>query len=993
MSARFSRGFFATISSQLQSNRVELRAQHRIKMARSMIAVTNYRTSISCCMAAVLWALVASASGAPPRVGFNDKIRPILTKHCTECHGGVKQASELSFTYPEQVLPPDGWVIEPGKPDESILIERVTSEDEEFRMPPAEHGPALSKRETELLAEWIRQGAKWERPWAFEAPQRHALPQVQSEVWCRSPIDRFIMSRLDEEKLRPNPEASAGAWLRRVSLDLIGLPPTPEERAAFLKDVDERGEAAYSAAVDRLLASPQFGERWASVWLDQIRYADSRGLGFDNRRNIWKYRDWVIDAFNRDLPYDEFTVKQIAGDLLPTPTMDDLVASACQRLTMANDEGGTDDEEFRVEAVLDRVNTVSQAWLGMTFGCARCHDHPYEPVRHDEYYQLAAYFNNTQDSDMNEEHPLVKVPIDPADYAKADDLDKRIATLRRTIWEADDSLASDDRSWRSLREISARTNNATQVEVENKADHAEYYAVGTIVSQTDFTIEAPLVDWSGPLTAIRVTCMPHDPVTALRDSEWGFVLSSVEAKLIDGDGERPLKLAYVIGDEADPILDPQESLNPKSGEGFAAYTRINQPRSAAFVLKEPMDVRPGSRLQVVLRNRKQVNASFSLIARRGHFAVSSNPAFTELLKNANRAQWIERLARLEKKRQAIESTAVPVMRERPDHLRRPTYTFVRGFYLTKDKEVTPNVPASLPGLPAGAAPNRLTLARWIVSPQNPFTARVAVNRFWARLFGAGLVLTEEDFGSTGDAPSHPELLDDLAVRFRTEMGWSVKKLLRELVLSSTYRQDAKRRPELLKRDPANRLLAQGPRMRLGAEVMRDQALAVSGLLSTKQFGPPVYPPIPKGVWKPFQSGDKWNTPPVGDPDRYRRTIYTYTKRTIPYPVVAAFDAPSRETCASRRMPSNTPIQAFVTLNDETFVECAGALAERMIEGGQTLREQLAHGFLLATCRPAREAELDDLSAFVEGLPAGHDELARMTLAASVLLNLDEVITK
>jgi hypothetical protein len=333
------------------------------------------------------------------------------------------------------------------------------------------------------------------------------------------------------------------------------------------------------------------------------------------------------------------------------------------------------------------------------------------------------------------------------------------------------------------------------------------------------------------------------------------------------------------------------------------------------------------------------------------------------------------------------------MRELPDNLQRPTYTFVRGFYLTKDKQVSPNVPASLPALPAGATSDRLALARWIVSPQNPFTARVFVNRFWARLFGAGLVLTEEDFGSTGMPPSHPELLDDLAVRFQTEMGWSVKKLLRELALSSTYRQDAKRRTELAERDPANRLLAQGPRTRLSAEVVRDQALAVSGLLSSKQFGPPVYPPIPEGVWKPFQGSDKWNTAPPGDPDRYRRTVYTYTKRTIPYPVAAAFDAPSRETCTSRRLPSNTPIQAFVTLNDETFVECAAALAKRMIDGGESLRAQLDCGFLLATCRPASAAELGDLAAFVQELPTSHDELARMTLAASVLLNLDEVITK
>ena len=338
----------------------------------------------------------------------------------------MKQAAELSFIYPEQVLPPEGTVVTPGKPEESTLIERVTSQDEDFRMPPAEHSPPLSKDEIALLREWIRQGAVWERHWSFEPPRPQQLPPVANESWCRNGIDRFILARLEREKLEPNKEASPEKWLRRVTLDLIGLPPTLDERTAFLGDLEKRGEPAYAAVVDRLLASPHFGERWASVWLDQVRYADSRGLGIDSRRNIWKYRDWVIDAYNRDLPFDEFTIEQLAGDLLPDPTMDDLIASACQRLTQSNDEGGTDDEEFRVEAVIDRVGTTWQAWEGMTFGCARCHDHPYEPFRHDEFYEFAAFFNNTQDCDVNEEYPLLQAPLNRADYDRARELDRQI---------------------------------------------------------------------------------------------------------------------------------------------------------------------------------------------------------------------------------------------------------------------------------------------------------------------------------------------------------------------------------------------------------------------------------------------------------------------------------------------------------------------------------------------------------------------------------------
>jgi hypothetical protein len=412
-----------------------------------------------------------------------------------------------------------------------------------------------------------------------------------------------------------------------------------------------------------------------------------------------------------------------------------------------------------------------------------------------------------------------------------------------------------------------------------------------------------------------------------------------------------------------------------------------------FVLKSAVDVPAGARLKVTLEQRRQIVASFSLIARRGHLAVSGDPSFTKLLADPDHSSQRNQLAELKKEREEISSTPLPVMRERQAEFRRPTHVFARGMYLSKDKEVTADVPGSMPPFAKDVTHDRLAMARWLVSPENPLTARVAVNRFWARLFGIGLVATEEDFGSSGELPSHPELLDHLALRFQQDFDWSTKKLLRELVLSSAYRQDSKRRRELADRDPQNRLVAQGPRTRLPAEIVRDQALSVAGLLSDKQFGPPVYPPIPDGVWRPFESGDKWNTPSRRDPDRYRRTVYTYMKRSIPYPVAAAFDAPSREVCAPRRLQSNTPIQAFMTLNDATFVECAAALAKRMTASGDSLRQQLEHGFLLATCREPSDAELDDLEKFVNAMPSDRSQKTRMKLVASVLLNLDEVITK
>ena len=921
-------------------------------------------------------------------VRFDRDVRPIFNAHCAACHGGVREAAGLNLIFEDSVR----TVVEPGEPGFSDLLDRVADPDDETRMPPPGHGPRLSDEEVGVIAAWIERGAAWRRHWAFEPPVAHAPPDVSDPAWCRGPVDRFILAELDAAGLSPNPPAAPDRWLRRVSLDLVGLPPTVGERDEFLAALARDGDRAYDAAVDRLLADPHFGERWASVWLDQVRYADSRGLGQDGRRTAWPYRDWVVDALNRDLPFDEFTVKQLAGDLLPGAGVDDRVATVASRLTQSNEEGGTDDEQFRTEAVLDRVNTTWQVWQGLTMGCVQCHSHPYDPVRHAEFYAAAAFFDDTADADRSDEFPTLAVPTDPRDYRRAGDLDARIEPLRRRLWAAGADLLNDPAAWRAPAELTAAVAGSPGIEVDAGSPGGPAYRLtGTVARNTAVTLTAALPDDLGTLTAVKFTGLPVDAEAALKDAEWGFTVSHVLAELIPPAGDAvPVTFAEAIGDEPDPARDPADSLNQNNPWGFGPYTKMRRARSAAFVVKDPPAVAAGSRLKITLRFDVFELAAFPMVARRGRVEVSGDGRFADLKTdpalNAARAE----LAASRAERRAIPSVAVPVMRELEPHLARPTHRFGRGNMLDKLEEVSAGTPAALPALP-GANPTRLDFARWLVSGGNPLTARVTANRLWGRTFGTGLVRTEEDFGSSGEPPSHPALLDDLAVRFEGGYRWSVKRLLRELVLSATYRQSAAAPPELLTVDPENRLLARGPRKRLPAETLRDQALRAAGLLTDRLHGPPARPPIPDGVWAPF-SGDQWETPPPGDPGRYRRSVYTYVKRSIPHPLMASFDAPSREFCAARRPDSNTPTQALMTLNDATFTEAAAALAACMAEAGESPRDRLRAGFLRVCGRAPASRELDALAELyvrVAALPAGPPPLE---VAAGVLLNLDEALT-
>lgn len=816
------------------------------------------------------------AAAAPAPVDFNYDIRPILSAKCYACHGqdGAARKAKLRLDVREDALREhdDGTPIVPSDTKASALVQRITSHDPEEIMPPPKEGQPLTAREVDLLSRWIAQGAEYKQHWAWQAPARPPVPSVGS---VRNPIDAFILARVQAAGLHASPEADRHTLLRRVSLDLTGLPPSPEEVLAFTSDA---APEAYERAVDRLLASPRFGEKWARMWLDLARYADSTGYGSDALRlNIWPYRDWVIAAFNRNLPYDRFTIEQLAGDLLPQPAHDQLVATAFHRNTMTNIEGGTIDEEYRVAAVKDRIATTAQVWMGLTLQCAQCHTHKFDPISQREYYQTYAIFNQTEDADRKDEAPTLPMPPIAEETAHK-------AALETAVKDAEQKLA----------------------EAQAKSD-------------------AELETWEAGL-----------------DKE-----------------KAPAEIAAILA------VAPEQ-------------------RDAA-------------------QKKKLVEH---------HRALA--PAIGTLDKA---------LATKRKDLAAFKPLAVPVMRELAADKRRETHLLTKGNYLAPAEKLEPALLTAFGPAPEAPAPTRLEFAQWLVSPGNPLTARVAVNRFWAQLFGTGIVETEEDFGTQGALPSHPELLDWLAVTFRSSaaeggLAWDMKALLKLIVTSATYRQSSRVLPEHLEKDARNRLLSHYPRHRLEAEQLRDQALAVAGLLSSKIGGPSVYPPQPEGLWRvAFNGGENAYKTSTGE-DRYRRGLYTIWRRTMPYPSMTTFDAPSRESCTLRRQPTNTPLQAFVTLNDPCFVECAQAFARRIVkDGGATPGSRVRWALEVALARPATEAQIASLSRLMEAemahfkedaadatklatsatqpLPAGADpvELAAWTVVANTVLNLDAFLTR
>lgn len=927
---------------------------------------------------------------AAESVRFARDIRPILAKHCTACHGGVKEAGNVSFIYREKALgigKSGEFPIVPGKPADSDMLRRLRSNDPDEVMPKPKHGPPLAAAEIELIERWISQGAEWEDHWSFILPKEATLPAISDEKWPAAALDRFVMQRLDQEKLKPAAEASPGEWLRRVTFDIIGAPPTSEDLAAYLLGNQQDPAAARIAVVDRLLGSTHFGERWASVWLDLARYSDTYGFEKDPHRDIWPFRDWVIRAFNEDMPYNQFTIEQLAGDLLPNATADQRLATAFHRNTQTNTEGGTDDEEFRVAAVIDRVSTTWTTWQATTFACVQCHSHPYDPIEHEEFYQFTAFFNNTADCDQDNDSPQMKIAADPAQTETASVLEITIRDLRSQLNEAGRALAESASSWNIFTPDTFAPSHGKLILATDGTIHSE----GTLPVGSVHKVSGPAQSF----TAVRLNILP-DHADPKKWPERGSVVTRFRAALIDAAGSvTEVAMKEVFVDRLNGFLEP----NPNGNVG--GFPKLDGPRWAVFVPEQPVQASPGTRLEISLVQKSETAGSQATPVRNFSFQISNIAQWTHLVNDPQRlSTWMSR-KEIANQWKSLQGTMVPVMVEQQA---RDTRVFARGNRLSKEQTVTPGVPKLLAGSAAKSGMTRLDMARWIASAENPLTARVMVNRLWGELFGIGIVQTAEDFGTSGTPPSHPELLDHLALRFVNDHHWSMKAILREIVLSSTYRQTHRVSKTLVEQDPSNRLLARGPRNRLTAEMVRDQALTVGGMLSAKMYGPPVFPPQPDGIWSSIYNGKKW-VESTGE-DRFRRGVYTYHKRTSGFPGFLAFDAPSRDVCSARRMTSNTPLQALVTLNDPAHIEAAQGFAKQMTAHSPDLPKQLAFGIercTQQTASPAMLVELEklhaDAMASYQQAPAESVKLAEspaaaaLVLTANTILNLDSALNR
>jgi hypothetical protein len=1037
--------------------------------------------AISLAAAGILWiAWPHAISFSRKPVDFSRDIRPIFNQNCTSCHGGVRQKNGVSFIFREEALgtgKSGRRTIVPGNPDASELMARVTSKDPDVRMP--YHAPALPPEQIALLRRWIKEGAKWTDHWAFVAPKPQPLPVVKRAHWVRQPLDRFVLARLEKESLQPSPEASKAELLRRASLDLTGLPPTAEEEAAYLADTSPN---AYEKQVDRLLASPAYGERWASMWLDLARYADTMGYEADRRRpGVWPYRDWVIEAYNKNIPYDQFVTKQLAGDLLPNATFEDRIATSFHRQTPNNQEGGTDDEEFRTIAVIDRVATTWSVLNGVTMNCVQCHSHPYDPIRHAEYYKSFAFFNTSNDADLDDDVPVLRVPKDKGCYGEASQIQQEIAERIHSQEEADRAMVA-KAEWQPAPIVVAAANEIEVLEskipnLENqlaktktkklppkekteaikgaldnlnvaKKRLAHAKAVGGPAKTFHIQDGMAFADATTPpesfyeltastnlpvVNAIRIEVPPADAERARHTPENGFIVDEVRAWVRQPDGHKErISFRYFLHDsETELETAISDSVNEKNShkkkelaDGFAADSKLFHTRWLVGVPAVPQRLVAKARIEVDLKQTDDINSKPAL-AQRVKLSFSNDPYWVSLVQEPSRGKNIARLQDLERTLAKIPTVRLPVMTEEQAYERRATLEFERGNFMTKvGPDLTPDVPGIFPKLPDGAPRNRLTLAKWFFSPGQPLTARVAVNRYWEELFGTGLVETLENFGSVGEAPSHPELLDWLALHFQNDLHWDMKALLRELATSATYRQSAASTPILTEKDPRNRLLARGPQQRLTAEMVRDQALVAGGLLNRTMGGPPVMPPQPPGVWKSVYNDDDWKN--ASGPDRYRRAIYTFVKRTSGYPSFLTFDASDRDTSLPRRIPTNTPLQALVTLNDPVYQEAAESLAKRVMKetvvsannaSDDLLDARLRYETRLVLSRDPTSRELSVLRAFFEktltmsetpsivpaNMTAGKSslreqqgstkELEALTAVGSVLFNLDAALTR
>jgi hypothetical protein len=999
-----------------------------------------------------------AAQAATAKIDFLRDIRPILSEKCFKCHGpdATVRKGKLRLDRREDALKAGRSgepALVPGNPGASEAIRRILSTEPDDMMPPPRAKNPLGDRERDLLRRWVEQGAEYQVHWAFVPPRQGPLPTVKDAAWPRNPIDHFVLARLEKEGLRPSPPADPYTLVRRLYLDLIGLPPTPEEADAFVRD--PRPDA-YERLVDRLLASPHYGERWARRWLDLARYADTNGYEKDRVRSIWPYREWVIKALNADMPFDRFTIEQIAGDMLPNATPEQRIATGFHRNTMTNEEGGIDVEEFRFHALVDRIGTTGTVWLGLTLGCCQCHSHKYDPFSQHEYYGLFALLNNADEPEMNVPDEAVrdkraeieaKIAAIRADLenrfplpagVKSDGPELRRKHLEERLAAWQEEAAKKAGRWVPLRPgkvVSKK--HATMTVLDDDSVHVS----GDWPNNDTYVVEVPASP--AGITALRLEVLPDPslpeggPGRAPLFQVGDFLLSEFQAAAVPAKGgaERPLRFVSASHSHAKKDTSAALALDGKLDSGWSILGRPGEAHRAVFVLEKPAAEPRGTKLVVTLEQQGihqmtigrfrlwattdvkpaaaldmpcEVEAALAVPAEK-RTAAQRRLLRQHFLQTAPElAAAHKEMAELRKGLPRYPSTLV-MQERRPEHAR-VTYFRQRGEFLKPTEPVAPGVPEVLHPLPRDVPAKRLALARWLVDGQNPLVGRVTMNRHWQAVFGQGIVRTTEDFGTRGEAPTHPDLLDWLAVEL-PRRGWSVKAMHRLIVTSATYRQSSVVTPDLLRRDPQNKLLARGPRLRVEAEMVRDITLRVSGLLSAKLGGPSVFPPQPEGSNERSYGGFQWQT--STGPDRYRRGLYTFLKRTSPYAMFGLFDAPSGEACVPRRDRSNTALQALTMLNDQVVLEAARTLAAST--RGDTPERRVTEMFRRCVTRRPSAEELHEIVAFYEkerehlsahaaeaaklaGGDAKQDrekvvEQAAWTAVARALLNLDETITK
>ncbi|HKD06705.1 MAG TPA: DUF1553 domain-containing protein [Bryobacteraceae bacterium] len=1022
----------------------------------------------------LLLTLVATAAVA--EINFDREVRPILSENCFTCHGpdAKNRMANLRLDVPEGGMVP------------AKVLARITNPDASKRMPPSYSGHTLTAHQIETVKQWITEGAKWQPHWAFVAPKRPDPPAVKDASWVKNPIDNFILERLEKEGLKPSPQADKATLLRRVTYDLTGLPPTIAELNSFLAD---KSPDAYEKRVDALLKSPRYGERMAMQWLDLARYADTHGYHIDSSREMWHWRDWVIDAYNHNMPYDQFTIEQLAGDLIPNATTEQKIASGFNRNHMINFEGGAIPEEYQVEYVVDRLEATSTAFMGLTMGCARCHDHKYDPIAQRDFYRFFAFFNNVSEKGLDgrtgNAEPYLPLPS-PEQKALQEQLQTSIKAHEAALPE--EAVAKAQGEWEKTQigtlHPEAREGLLEHFEFDgNLADSSGHYQYGR-VTHGDLTYSNAAVDKGADFDGEtnvefgHASALDHKAPFAiafwmkvnqkLRDVvlDQGHLQIALDDFELSGIQQRVPRLYLTLPDGMSVrtvnLLPWAEAMNhiAVDYDGSTARVFVNgspvpveiaHQRSGSWDAQGPLRIEgfKGKLDDLRIYNRALTNDEIAYLQKQESLrAILAIPAdkrskeqkawirdyyLTKAAPEADRSAWreLKSLREAEKKLTAeipttmvmseIVATDGASNKDAPNKEKpRETFILARGDYRNQTEKVTPGVPAILPPLPKDAPANRLTLAKWLVDGSNPLTARVAVNRYWQMYFGTGIVKTAENFGSQGEPPSNPELLDWLATEF-VRTGWDVKAMQRLIVTSAAYRQASKATPELIEKDPENRLLARGPRFRLPAEMIRDGELYEAGLLKEHIGGRGVDPYQPKGIWEAIAFGDGFTsqtyTQGHGD-DLYRRSMYTFWKRTAPPPEMITFDAPDREKCAARRTITNTPLQALALLNDVTYVEAARFLAQRMLnEGGKTAEKRLDYGFRLATGREPATREVavlrDTLNTELTDYKRHEDraaelvangespadpklnksELAAWTTVASMILNLDETITK